>query len=250
MFLSRKLVMRSSCLVLLGAIVACSSTEPAQSPDPASAADTVVAASEETRSALGVVEWRIGQGDGTKSLAAVGVGQDGSTVTDVGLWLESRGQNAGVITYDVKAPEALTLRFEIQSGGASAANLEDIAKAPRARAIIAQMGKDLQHADVQTPKSITQSVHPLLGPRSAFGQRLVNSFSQCLVDSGGNGCKGQLLGTLAGVASTGVCLVSDGVTLGALTAACASSGIAAIGSWVSMNESGCAFRPCQSGPKS
>lgn len=244
-----------AALLALASIAACASSgedEKAGS-DPASAPESIVGASQESRSDLGVNEWVVTQGDTDRSLLVVGLDASGATKASMSVVVEPNADGTtGVITYDVTAPEAFRLRYEVLADRSARSNVEDSATTPLAQKVIALAGKDLRSAEAS--KTANGS---LLGKQSLDIQGratggLVNSggklvkTGQCLRDSSGNGCVGQLLQTAGGVVATGVCLLASGFTLGLATAACAAGGVATIGSAVSMYESGCKLRPCTS----
>lgn len=253
MNLSRKLA-SSLFVAFFATIVACSSGDEHNhpAPDPQSDVETIVPASDATKNDLGVVEWRVTPGKVDHSFVVAGLDSAGETHAEVAMQIEARGQNAGVFTYDIKGPEAFTLRFQFE-GETQTNNADEMAKAPRARAVFERMSADLGNVGATTTPTAaltTQSHVPATGSSGSSGGDLVrrgqrlNGEPTCLLDRSGNGCRGQLVQAVAGIVGTGICVLTAPATLGLQMAGCVAAGVATAGTIYAMTEAGCEQRPC------
>ncbi len=234
-------------------IVAGCSSETSPTPHAANPPGVSTAASEETTQQLGVVTWWVApEDDGTTHAThAIGVDEAGGIRADVVMGVESQGPSAAVFTYDVRAPEAATLRYEAKAEGGTA-NLDAFAS-PVARRTLQRLGADLAHAGPAPASTLVKSslsTRPLSGGFIGHPTTTLVGPPQCLLDKSGNGCVGQLVSSAGCIVATGVCLIADGLSFGLLTAACGAGAVACAGSVISMYESGCKLRDCASVPTS
>jgi hypothetical protein len=237
-------------LVATSVVVGCSSGDASSPPRPADPPGASATASEETTKAIGVVTWWVAP-EAQGITHVIGVDADGEKRADVVLGVESRGPNAAIFTYDVRAPEAATLRYEAKPEGGTA----DLAAfgSPLARQTLQRLGADLEQR-AQTPASslvtASYSTRPLSGGFVGHPTTPLVGPPQCMLDKSGNGCVGQLVSTAGCIVATGICLIADGFTGGLITAACGAGAVSCAGSVVSMYESGCQLRDCDGVPTS
>lgn len=251
MHMSRKMVL-AFALVTTSVVAGCSS-ETASAPRATNPPGASTAASAETTAQLGVVTWWVApEEDGSAHLThVIGVDEAGDTRAEVVLAVEPRDATSAIFTYDVRAPEAATLRYEARADGGTA-NLDAFAS-PRARQALERLGADLAHpakAPASTLVKSSLSTRPLSGGFVGHSSPVLAGPPQCLLDKGGNGCVGQLVGAAGCIVATGICLFADGFTGGLISAACGADAVSCAGSVVSMYESGCKLRDCEGVPTS
>ena len=239
-------------LVTTSVVAGCSS-ETSSTPHAVSPPGVSTAASEETTQQLGVVTWWVApEEDGTTHVThAIGVDEAGDLRAEVVMGVESQGPSSAVFTYDVRAPEPATLRYEAKAEGGTA-NLDAFAS-PVARQTLQRLGADLAHAGQAPASTLVKSslaTRPLSGGFIGHPTTALVGPPQCMLDKSGNGCVGQLVSAAGCIVATGICLIVDGFSGGLLTAACGAGAVSCVGSVMSMYEAGCKLRDCAGVPTS
>lgn len=245
-------------LVVALAVVACSSGEEADTASKTGTpGDVVVAASDDTKTSLGVTEWHIATDD-AGDLVAAGYDADGQIVASVGSHATFHTKETATFALEVKAAESFTLRYDYAPGTVTSNAERMAAEAPTARAVLVQLASDVSRHEAEGTQLVGTSVRPLMGQGSgANGTRLVQPGQQrlvregtCLLDSSGNGCVGNLVQFAGSLLGTAACLLSTPVTTAAGAVCVGAAGTAVVGMGISLYEQGCKPRPCRSAPTS
>lgn len=234
-----------ACVGLLGASAACSAPgQDEQGAEPTSSAALIVPASKATTDALGITEWQILSAD-VEGIHVVGVDERRATRSELTMRSERREPDVSVLVADIKAPEATTLRFEVQ-GESAISSGDDPANAMAASRVLEQL-----KADVETFESAPTTPAQLTGS-SLTPQQLVSRDNPvyngpiCLLDQNGVPCAGVVLQTLGAGAQAILTCATLFISRGRFgKSLCAAGIVQAAGGVVQMGETKCAARFCK-----
>lgn len=124
-------------LVVLGTASACADDVEEKEPR-----DGVVAASETTKSELGVVEWHMAPGGTHDFFAVTGVDARGEPVAGVAISVQRFSERVGTFTYDINGADTAHLHFNY-NGDHVETNIDELKAAPRAQTLLTRIQADL-----------------------------------------------------------------------------------------------------------